>query len=244
MDTVMFDKVPPSLQPSTFDRRSHTAADYNPLIPDITSSITYNSSAPLTDLGTVDTYHDVNDTALIPVVVEPMLPVDRTIELEVSFDTMDDGTNRAMFNQITYNLPLVPTALSVLTLGPNATDVTAYGTTSFVLDHLSAVQIILKNGDVGKHPLCVPLIPAYTVQLNAEYFDRSHLHGHKVQIVNRAEDYTSSDPTLNPPIVEGQANPIRRDTIGVPGGSSAALRLVADNPGAWLLHCAYLLESL
>jgi len=146
-----------------------------------------------------------------------MLPVDRTIELEVSFGTMDDGTNRAMFNQITYNLPLVPTALSVLTLGPNATDVTAYGTTSFVLDHLSAVQIILKNGDVGKHPF--------------------HLHGHKVQLVNRAEDYTSSDPTLNPPIVEGQANPIRRDTIGVPGGSSAALRLMADNPGAWLLHC-------
>jgi iron transport multicopper oxidase len=199
MDTVMFDTVPPSLQPN------------------LTSSITYNSSAPLTNLGSVDTYHDVNDTALVPVVVEPMLPVDRTIELEVSFDTMDDGTNRAMFNQITYNAPLVPTALSVLTLGPNATDVTAYGTTSFVLDHLSAVQIILKNGDVGKHPF--------------------HLHGHKVQIVNRAEDYTSSDPTLNPPIVEGQANPIRRDTIGVPGGSSAALRLMADNPGAWILHC-------
>lgn len=105
----------------------------------------------------MDTYHDVNDTALVPVVVVPMLPADQTIELEITFDTMDDGTNRAMFNQITYNSPLVPTALSVLTLGPNATDVTAYGTTSFVLDHLSAVQIILKNGDAGKHPLCVLL---------------------------------------------------------------------------------------
>ncbi|KAI9444229.1 Fet3 protein [Lactarius indigo] len=199
MDTDMFDKVPPELQPN------------------VTSSITYSSSASLTDSGFVDTYHDVNDTALVPVVIEPMLPVDQTIELEITFDTMDDGTNRAMFNQITYNSPLVPTALSVLTLGPNATDVTAYGTTSFVLDHLSAVQIILKNGDAGKHPF--------------------HLHGHKVQIVNRADDYTSSDPTLNPPIVEGQANPIRRDTVGVPSGSSAALRVVADNPGAWLLHC-------
>lgn len=199
MDTDMFDTVPPELQPN------------------VTLSITYNSSASLTDLGFVDTYHDVNDTALVPVVVEPMLPADQTIELEVSFDTMDDGTNRAMFNQITYDSPLVPTALSILTLGPNATDVTAYGTTSFVLDHLSAVQIILKNGDAGKHPF--------------------HLHGHKVQIVNRAEDYTSSDPALNPPVVEGQANPIRRDTVGVPSGSSAALRVVADNPGAWLLHC-------
>ena len=160
MDTVMFDTVPPSLQPSAFDHRSHAAPDYNALILDLTSSITYNSSAPLTNSGSVDTYHDVNDTALVPVVVEPMLPVDRTIELEVSFDTMDDGTNRAMFNQITYNAPLVPTTLSVLTLGPNATDVTAYGTTSFILDYLSAVQIIIKNGDVGKHPLCVHLVSA------------------------------------------------------------------------------------
>ncbi|KAH9057917.1 Fet3 protein [Lactarius deliciosus] len=199
MDTDMFDTVPPELQPN------------------VTSSVTYSSSASLTDSGFVDTYHDVNDTALVPVVVEPMLPADQTIELEITFDTMSDGTNRAMFNQITYNSPLVPTALSILTLGPNATDVTAYGSTSFVLDHLSAVQIILKNGDAGKHPF--------------------HLHGHKVQIVNRADDYTSSDPTLNPPIVEGQANPIRRDTVGVPSGSSAALRVVADNPGAWLLHC-------
>ncbi|KAI0249053.1 Cupredoxin [Lactifluus subvellereus] len=199
MDTDMFDKVPPTLQPN------------------VTSSITYNSSASVINLGFVDAYHDFNDSTLVPVVVEPMLPADRTIELEVSFATMDDGTNRAMFNQVTYNYPLVPTVLSVLTLGSNATDVTAYGTGGIVLDHLSAVEIILKNGDVGKHPF--------------------HLHGHKVQIVNRAQNYSSTDPTLNPPLVEGQANPIRRDTVQVPPGSSVTLRIVADNPGSWLLHC-------
>ncbi|KAI0252945.1 ferroxidase [Lactifluus subvellereus] len=199
MDTDMFDKVPPKLQPN------------------VTSSITYNSSASVTDLGFVDAYHNFNDTTLVPVVVEPMLPADRTIELEVSFGTMDDGTNRAMFNQVTYHYPLVPTVLSVLTLGSNATNVTAYGTGGIVLDHLSAVEIILKNGDVGKHPF--------------------HLHGHKVQIVNRAQNYSSTDPTLNPPLVEGQANPIRRDTVQVPQGSSVTLRVVADNPGAWMLHC-------
>src|SRR5258708_33685560 len=68
---------------------------------------------------------------------------------------------------------------------------------------------------------------------------RSHLHGHKMQIVNRAQDYTSDDPTLNPPIVEGQANPMRRDTVQVPQKNSVALRIVADNPGAWMLHCVY-----
>ena len=60
-----------------------------------------------------------------------------------------------------------------------------------------------------------------------------------MQIVNRAEDYTSSDPTLNPPVVEGQANPMRRDTVQVPSGSSVSLRVAADNPGTWLLHCNY-----
>jgi iron transport multicopper oxidase len=99
----------------------------------------------------------MNDTSLVPIVVEPMLPVDRTIELEVSFNTMTDGTNRAMFNQVSYLAPLVPTVLSVLTLGSNATDPTPYGYSGFVLDHLNAVQIILKNGDIGNHPLYVPI---------------------------------------------------------------------------------------
>ncbi|KAI0263015.1 Fet3 protein [Gloeopeniophorella convolvens] len=199
MDTDMFDTVPDALQPN------------------ITSSITYSSSAQITDSGPVDAYHDVDDLSLAPITVEPMLSADTTVELEVTFDTMDDGTNRAMFNAITYDSPLVPTVLSMLTLDANATVASAYGDTSFVLDHLAGVQIILKNGDAGKHPF--------------------HLHGHKMQLVNRAQDYTSDDPALNPPIVEGQGNPMRRDTVQVPSMNSVALRFAADNPGAWFFHC-------
>ena len=58
-------------------------------------------------------------------------------------------------------------------------------------------------------------------------------------LVGRATDYTSSDPTLNPQIVEGQANPMRRDTIQVPSMQSATLRFIADNPGVWFLHCKF-----
>ena len=58
-----------------------------------------------------------------------------------------------------------------------------------------------------------------------------------MQLVGRAEDYTSDDPTLNPPLVEGQANPMRRDTVQVPSMHSVTLRVVADNPGAWFFHC-------
>ena len=102
----------------------------------------------------------MDDLHLKPVDTVPMLPADRTIQLEVAFDTMADGTNRAMFNMISYTTPLVPTALSEITLGTNATVATAYGSSNFVLDHLSVVDIIVKNGDVGKHPLYVPALPS------------------------------------------------------------------------------------
>ena len=108
----------------------------------------------------------MNDTSLVPVVVEPMLPVDQTIELEVSFDTMADGTNRAMFNLVSYIAPLVPSVLSALTLGSNATNPTPYGYSGFVLDHLSAVQIILKNGDVGNHPLYVQPLSVHCIMVS------------------------------------------------------------------------------
>jgi len=68
-------------------------------------------------------------------------------------------------------------------------------------------------------------------------FCNSHLHGHKFQIVQRSTDYTSDDPTLNPPIDETQTNPIRRDTVQVQSGTGATLRFIADNPGAWFFHC-------
>ena len=120
---------------------------------DATASITYSPSAPLTDKGFIDAYSDTDDQSLVPIVVEPMPPADMTIELEVIFDTMDDGTNRARFNAVTYNPPVVPTIFSALTLGQNATIASAYGPTSYVVDHMKVFDIVVKNGDAGKHPL-------------------------------------------------------------------------------------------
>ena len=120
---------------------------------DATASITYGPSAPLTDTGFIDAYSDTDDQHLVPIVVEPMPPADMTIELEVIFDTMDDGTNRARFNAVTYNAPVVPSIFSALTLGQNATISSAYGPTSYVVDHMKVFDIVLKNGDAGKHPL-------------------------------------------------------------------------------------------
>jgi Multicopper oxidase len=54
-------------------------------------------------------------------------------------------------------------------------------------------------------------------------------------IVGRSLNF--SDPEQNGPVVEGQPNPMRRDVFEIPSGQSITLRVVADNPGAWILHC-------
>ena len=53
-------------------------------------------------------------------------------------------------------------------------------------------------------------------------------------IVARSSNF--SDPELDI-VVEGQANPMRRDVFQIPPGESITLRVVADNPGTWFLHC-------
>jgi iron transport multicopper oxidase len=86
-------------------------------------------------------------------VAESQPPVTKTIDLEVLFDTMDDGTNRAMFNEVTWNPPSVPGIFSVMSLGENATVEGAYGPLSFVIEYGDVVDLVIKNGDAGKHPL-------------------------------------------------------------------------------------------
>ncbi len=119
----------------------------------MTSSITYLSSAYLTDLGFLDAYADLNDSALVPAEVIAAPTTNKMIDLEVIFDTMDNETNCAMFNQIMYTSPLVPAMLSALSLGDNATVESAYTSRSFVVDYGDVVDIIIKNEDAGKHPL-------------------------------------------------------------------------------------------
>ena len=179
----------------------------------------------------------VNDTALVPIVVVPQPVASDSINLLFTFDLMTDGTNRAIVNNVTFNNPLVPTILSELTLGPNATVQSAYGPSSFVLNHLEVFDLVIQNADTGGHPLYVFFLFVLLRKLNAKKTLFSHLHGHKFQIVGRSLNFSSSDPALNPPIVEGQANPMRRDTIFIPSGQSVTLRVVADNPGTWFLHC-------
>ncbi|KAF8989715.1 Fet3 protein [Cyathus striatus] len=148
----------------------------------------------------------MNDISLIPIKVIPQLKTTRTLILQANFDLMTDGTNRGIFNNVTYNSPLVPLVLSDI-----------YGPSTFVFNPFDVVDLVVQNADSGGHPF--------------------HIHGHQFQIVQRTTDFTSSDKSINPPVVEGQKNPMRRDTVQIPAGAGATLRFVADNPGGWFFHC-------
>lgn len=200
-----------NMDTSMFDRVPST------LNPNITSSITYSTSSNLTTLSPVSSYTMTNDSALVPTDIIPAPPPTTTLQLQFNFATMNDGTNHAYINDVVYNSPVVPAIMSVLSLGENATSSVAYGPYSFVYNYGEVIDLVVQNADKGMHPF--------------------HLHGYKVQIVNRVTDYTSDDPSLNPPLIEGQANPVRRDTVTITGGGSVTLRFVADNPGAWIFHC-------
>ncbi len=103
----------------------------------------------------MDAYHDVDDIALVPIHPLTQPKATKTIELEVIFDTMDDGTNHGTFNYVVYNPQEVPAVLSEMTLGANATVAQAYGPATFVLDSMDVVDLVVKNADAGKHPLYV-----------------------------------------------------------------------------------------
>ncbi|KAJ7018956.1 Fet3 protein [Mycena alexandri] len=197
------------MDPSMFDTVPDTT------ILNATASITYNSALPVTDLGTVDAFPDVPDISMVPLKVVPAPSPDRLITLLGDFSLMTDGTNRALFNNITYNMPLVPAVLSEMTLGRNATVAGAYGPTSFVLNHLDVIDILVQNADAGAHPF--------------------HIHGHKFQIIERSSNFSSNDPSVL--THANLKNPLPRDTILIDAGGSARLRFVADNPGTWFFHC-------
>jgi FtsP/CotA-like multicopper oxidase with cupredoxin domain len=80
------------------------------------------------------------------------------------------------------------------------------------LDHEKGAQIVINADNMMSHPW--------------------HLHGQNFQVVGWGNGNFGASKTkwkLN--------NPMRRDTITVPGNGHVVLRIRADNPGIWALHC-------
>lgn len=200
-DTDMYDAVPEAL------------------VLNNTIQIQYSDANAKADPIEVEEWGSFNDVDTVPVQVEAQAPADVDYTFNVWFDTFNDGTNRAAFNNITYLQPIVPTIFTALTMGNDSSLPQVYGaqTHGIVLEHMQNVQMTVINWDAGNHPF--------------------HLHGHVFQVVSRSYDVGSDDETINPPVTEGLANPARRDTIMIPSGGSVTLRFRADNPGVWFFHC-------
>ncbi|KAI0017707.1 Cupredoxin [Xylariomycetidae sp. FL0641] len=138
----------------------------------------------------------------------------------LNFDYCPDvnGYPRACFNNMTYVRQLVPALYTATSLGVNNTEVAAYGQiNAFTVAYGEVLEIVINNHDAAVHPF--------------------HLHGHQFQVIARpfsnAGDWVpgaSSEPAED-------TTPPRRDTISIYSKSHAVLRIVANNPGVFLLHC-------
>lgn len=91
-----------------------------------------------------------------------------------------------------------------------------------VSHRIETIDLVVNNLDDGDHPF--------------------HLHGHTFSIVAHGVGrYVPRDPENDWGMEEmyqmNRDNPMRRDTIVIPGFSFAVLRFTTDNPGLWAFHC-------
>ncbi|OWZ32979.1 ferro-O2-oxidoreductase [Cryptococcus neoformans c45] len=196
--------------------------DYLPdeLVLNNTIQISYSSSSPPADeVIYPEGFTDIDDTTLTPLLQSAMAPADIEYTLHVNFDTYDDGTNRGNFNNVTFQEPPTASIFTALTMGNASFLPFVYGaqTNAFTYPHMANIQLTVYNWDAGSHPF--------------------HFHGHEFQVVQKSFDVTDEEDKGNGEIVEGQENPMRRDTITIPATGKVVLRWRADNPGAWFFHC-------
>ncbi|CAE7115185.1 unnamed protein product [Rhizoctonia solani] len=86
---------------------------------------------------------------------------------------------------------------------------------SLTFDQPEGADIIINNRDPFDHPY--------------------HLHGMTFWIVAEGKGALTIDEYKK--VKLNTNNPLRRDTHVIPGSSYAVLRVMADNPGAWFIHC-------
>jgi len=91
------------------------------------------------------------------------------------------------------------------------------------LKHNQVVDIVFQNSITNENP--------------ASFVDAmhpNHLHGHYFWVLGKGSgtfDLNTDSNSLN------FDDPVQRDTIRVVAGSWVAIRFVANNPGAWIMHC-------
>lgn len=174
---------------------------------------------------------DLNTSSLNPVLAqEAPHHADVTVSLRSNFEIGDWKLSRGWLNQSSFRPNLKSPSLHRIMAGiqskDNFFDTSSPGpsgkklTYAFNSDRelvyqttgITTIDIIISNFDDGAHPF--------------------HLHGYKFFVLASGSGYFNYDySSIN------TTNPIRRDTATVEAFAWVLLRLVADNPGVWPLHC-------
>ncbi|KAG0144312.1 hypothetical protein CROQUDRAFT_660183 [Cronartium quercuum f. sp. fusiforme G11] len=75
----------------------------------------------------------------------------------------------------------------------------------------------------------------YLVNMDAGVNHPYHLHGPEMHLVAFGQGLPTPENLRN--LTYNTANPLRRDTVLVQGGSFVVVRINTDLPGVWFLHC-------
>jgi len=160
--------------------------------------------------------------------MRPLVPQDActdllgTVYFSTSFGTITsvEGNSSAVSGRFFVNgttwitRPNRPLLNELLSGGPgtiNASDVAAFN-----FEQVGCYDIVINNLDAG---------------LDHSY----HLHGVDGWIV--ATGTGEINATTVSSLTYNTTNPLRKDTQVVGGGSYHVVRVLADNPGVWILHC-------
>ncbi|KAJ2765825.1 ferroxidase fet3 [Coemansia nantahalensis] len=157
----------------------------------------------------------VDDIFLVPLDRQPLLDEpDMSHDVAITAERGPSGIVQAFVNGVQFKMPERPSLLTAMEhCGPGLINATAFGrsTNAVVVPHMAILELRVLNHDSVAHPM--------------------HMHGYFFQIVERG---TIGDPRS---AVRSAHAPMRRDTTIVPPDTYVRLRIRADNPGVWLMHC-------
>ena len=187
---------------------------------------------------------DLNTTELTPVQqIAAPAEADVFFYLRANFEIGAYRLSRGFFNASTWRANIKSPSLFRAVDGLSVSNGTFHTTeenTAFVnqdafdssnelviqTNGIQTIDLLVSNFDEGVHPL--------------------HLHGYKYFVLAQGHGYpplTEVGADINranlAPLYDNLdlSNPLRRDTASVEAFGWILLRLVADNPGAWALHC-------
>uniref|UniRef100_A0A7N0UBE3 Laccase n=1 Tax=Kalanchoe fedtschenkoi TaxID=63787 RepID=A0A7N0UBE3_KALFE len=145
----------------------------------------------------------------------------------------------ASVNNVSFSLPttaLLQAHFLQRSNGVYATDFPTTPLNPFNYTGTSPNNTMVSNGTkvvVLRYNTTVELIMQDTSILGAESHPL-HLHGFNFFVVGQG--FGNFDPN-NDPKKFNLADPVERNTVGVPAGGWVAIRFRADNPGVWFMHC-------